>query len=291
MSKEEILQAIRSCARKLKHNPSRRELRIATGISDEPLHKHFGGLTKAMELAGLRPSGRGFPQRESTVLLDWAAVARKLGKIPTETEYESRGLFSDMPFRARYGNWTNVPNAFQRFARQKKIQGKWKDVLKLIGAGRKVSQGTRDGTERQPSSNLGLRKPVTRRGRVLDGLPIYGAPMHLPEMAHEPLNELGVIFAFGVVARRLGFVALRFQPGFPDCEALREVARGVWQRVRIEFEFESRNFLRHRHKPNGCELIVCWKHNWKGCPEGLEVIELRKVLHRMIGTPGNREIE
>jgi hypothetical protein len=34
---------------------------------------------------------------------------------------------------------------------------------------------------------------------------------------------------------------------------------------------------------------VCWKHNWKECP--LEVIELRKVFHRMIGTSGNREIE
>ncbi len=291
MSKEEILQAIRSCARKLKHNPSRRELRIATGISDEPLHKHFGGLTRAMELAGLRPSGRGFRQQKSTILLDWAAVARKLGKIPTLPEYQSRGLFSAMPFRAGYGNWTNVPDAFQRFAREQKIQGKWKDVLRLIAAGPTVSQGNR-GSQRQPNGTvLELRKPVTRRGRVLDGLPIYGAPMHLPEMAHEPLNELGVIFAFGVLARRLGFVALRFQPGFPDCEALREVARGVWQRVRIEFEFESRNFLRHRHKPNGCELIVCWKHNWKGCPEGLEVIELRKVMYRMIGTSGDREIE
>jgi hypothetical protein len=34
---------------------------------------------------------------------------------------------------------------------------------------------------------------------------------------------------------------------------------------------------------------VCWKHNWQECP--LEVIELRKVFHRLIGTSGNREIE
>lgn len=284
MSKAEILKAIRSCARKLKHNPSRRELRIAARVSDEALHKHFGGLTRAMELAGLQPSGRGFRQQKSTVLLDWAVVARKLGKIPTVAEYQRRGLFSAMPFRTGYGSWTKVPDAFQRFAREQKIQGKWKDVLKLIAAGPKVSQEN-GGRKRQPSgAGFELRKPVTRRGRVLEGFPIYGAPMHLPEMAHEPLNELGVIFAFGVLARRLGFVALRFQPGFPDCEALREVARGVWQRVRIEFEFESRNFLRHRHKTNGCELIVCWKHNWKECPKGLEVIELRKEIAKIAGT-------
>jgi hypothetical protein len=96
MSKEEILQAIRSCARKLKRNPSRRDLRRLR-ISEEALFKHFGGLKAALESAGLRPSGSGFRQPESAVLLDCATVARKLGKIPTVTEYESRGRFSDMP--------------------------------------------------------------------------------------------------------------------------------------------------------------------------------------------------
>jgi len=121
MSKAEILQAIRSCARKLKHNPTRRELRLTARVSEEALHKHFGGLKGALEKAGLRPSGSGFRQQESTVLLDWARVARKLGKIPTVTEYESRGGFSDMPFHSRYGSWTKVPGAFQQFARKQKI--------------------------------------------------------------------------------------------------------------------------------------------------------------------------
>jgi hypothetical protein len=57
---------------------------------------------------------------------------------------------------------------------------------------------------------------------------------------------------------------------------MREVRPGVWQRVRIEFEFESRNFLAHGHDVTGCELIVCWNHNWEGCP--LEVLELRSVV-------------
>jgi hypothetical protein len=46
--------------------------------------------------------------------------------------------------------------------------------------------------------------------------------------------------------------------------------------VKIEFEYESRNFLRHMHDPNGCDLIVCWEHNWPECP--LEVIELKKAV-------------
>jgi hypothetical protein len=269
MSREEILQAIRSCARELKHNPTRRELRLTARVSEEALHKHFGGLRKALECAGLRPSGSGFRQQESTVLLDWAAVARKLGKIPTVTEYESRGRFSDMPFHSRYGSWTKVPDAFVRFARKEKIQSKWKDVMEMIGA--------QAGKNRK--AKVRALHGRSRKQDIFQDRPLYGPLMHLPEMVHEPLNELGVVFAFGLVARQLGFSVLRFQSAFPDCEALREVVKGQLQRMKLEFEFESRNFLRHGHKIDGCDAIVCWKHNWKECP--LEVIELSKEIAKI----------
>ena len=55
-----------------------------------------------------------------------------------------------------------------------------------------------------------------------------------------------------------------------------EVEPGVWQRVRIEFEFESRNFLKHKHRVNKCDVIVCLKHNWKDCP--LDVVELGMMI-------------
>ena len=64
----------------------------------------------------------------------------------------------------------------------------------------------------------------------------------------------------------------RIQTAFPDCEALRRVGEERWQRVRIEFEYESRNFLKHFHNADGCDLIICWSHNWPECP--LEVVEL-----------------
>jgi len=88
-------------------------------------------------------------------------------------------------------------------------------------------------------------------------------------------NELGVVFLFGMVARQRGFVVMRIQMGFPDCEAMRKIDEQTWQMVRIEFEHESRNFLRHGHPPSGCDLIVCWIHNWPECP--VEVLELSKM--------------
>jgi hypothetical protein len=279
MSKAEILKAIRTCAKQLKRKPTRDDLHSRAKIKWDMIRKHFGGMKKAMECAGLEAIGSGFPQPESTLLKDWAMVARKLGKLPSVNEYRSAGRFSDTPFFGRYGRWTRVPEAFRRFAKATRIELEWKDVLGIISEGARKSSGPKIRCSHQR----------TRKQDIFQDRPVYGALMNLPEMVHEPLNELGVVFAFGMVARQLGFSVLRFQSAFPDCEALREVVRGQLQRMKLEFEFESRNFLRHGHRIDGCDGIVCWKHNWKECP--LEVIELSKVFHRLIATSREREIE
>jgi hypothetical protein len=66
--------------------------------------------------------------------------------------------------------------------------------------------------------------------------------------------------------------------GFPDCEAKRCVEKSgdVWERVRIEFEYKSRNFLDHGHRDEDCDVLVCWEHNWPECP--IEVVELRSAI-------------
>jgi hypothetical protein len=48
------------------------------------------------------------------------------------------------------------------------------------------------------------------------------------------------------------------------------------QPVRIEFEYQSRNFMKHMHDVKGCDVIVCWEHNWPECP--IEVIELKSLV-------------
>ena len=106
--------------------------------------------------------------------------------------------------------------------------------------------------------------------------PVYGQSIRFGPMAYAPVNEIGVVFLFGAMAWQLGFVLHRLQPDFPDCEAMRRVAGDKCQLVSIEFELESRNFMRHRHDASRCDLIVCWKHNWPQCP--LEVLELRKLV-------------
>jgi HNH endonuclease len=290
MTKEEILRAIQVCAKKLERNPSLRELRKIGGITEAAIAKHFGGLGKALKEAGLEAVGSGFEVAASSLMLDWAAVARKLGKMPTAHEYTEAGKYTFQPFHKRYGSWARVRAAFRKFAREEKIEGQWLDVLKLIAQREEALRTTRE---------------RGRRGRLsplLPGRPVYGAPLLLPGMAHEPVNEAGVMFAFGVLSRRLGFVVKRWQTGFPDCQAVREMAKNQWQDVNVEVEFESKNFLRHGHDKSKCDVIVCWVHNWPECPKEIDVVELKREIsprrqspHRakvgLVGGPGHGDTE
>ena len=85
-----------------------------------------------------------------------------------------------------------------------------------------------------------------------------------------------MVYLFSAMAKRLGFVVMRIKSGCPDCEAMRLVEKERWQQARIEFEYESRNFLKHGHDLKGCDLIVCWVNNWPECP--VEVLELSKLV-------------
>ena len=80
------------------------------------------------------------------------------------------------------------------------------------------------------------------------------------------VNEQGVVLLFGMLAKDLRYLVEAVQTGFPDCEAKRQIGPKRWERVRIEFEFESRNFRDHGHPLTGCDVFVCWHHNWSDCP-------------------------
>ncbi|HEV7522441.1 MAG TPA: hypothetical protein VGP89_15165 [Candidatus Angelobacter sp.] len=116
--------------------------------------------------------------------------------------------------------------------------------------------------------------------RPLKDRPLLGAPTGLPAFPYEPVNEMGVMVLFSMMAQQLGFVIESVQAGFPDCQAKIEVEPGRWQHFRIEFEYESRSFRLHGHDAQKCDLIVCWRHNWKNCPPYIQVLELSKIVRK-----------
>jgi hypothetical protein len=266
MSKEEIMDAVKKCAAELGHAPNVSELRAFTKISKNQIRKSFGTYTQMMAASAVQREGSGCVVELKSLFLDWAGVIRKLGKIPTMSDYELEGRYSVRPLVRRFRTWSQVPAGLYVYAQQEGLEGEWKDVMEILT----------NHLQEEKRQTRTFETPTimpSRRRTPMDET-IYGKPMQGP-MNCAPTNENGVIFLFGSVAQEMGFSITRIQVAFPDCEALREVGPNRWMRVKIEFEYESRNFLTHMHAVDGCDLIVCWRHNWPDCP--LEVIELRSV--------------
>jgi hypothetical protein len=129
----------------------------------------------------------------------------------------------------------------------------------------------------RPTANGWIATTYQKLGRRF-----VGRRLDFGNLAFEPTNEQGVVFLFGMVSQALGFESIEYLGyDFPDCEAKRLVGRGQLEHVRIEFEYQSRNYS---HDRNACDVIVCWENNWGDeCP--LEVIELKTAIKLLRDRP------
>jgi len=211
------------------------------------------------------------------LLEDWGNLVRAKRHIPTRTHYRRDGKYSPGVFEKRFGPWSVIPSKFVDFA---KGNPKWADVVALLPVPKPNNQDNKKSTVSISATSNSATSSAQRYTKLTDR-PTYGNPIDFRGLRHEPVNENGVVFLFGMVAKELGYSVEAVQSGFPDCEAKRQVGIGRWQRVRIEFEFESRNFREHGHSPDGCDVIVCWRHNWLSCPSHIEVVELQSVIEML----------
>ncbi|MBZ5508769.1 MAG: hypothetical protein LAO78_25185 [Acidobacteriia bacterium] len=264
MTKDEITAAILAFAEKLGKTPTRRQLMQETAVTRSDLTRHFGSYERAVNACNLKRNTGGKKVTMGEIFRDWAKVVRKLQKIPTMAEYELFGEYSLRPLKGRFGSWFNVPEEMKMFAEKQGMEKEWQDVLDI------VRQQARPNKDRP-----GLSAPPSAP-RILADRPMYGLLVQGCPLVFAPVNEAGVVYLFGALSERLGFLVLRIQTEFPDCEAMRLVGEDRMQLVKIEFEHESRNFLKHAHDPSGCDLIVCWEHNWPECP--VDVLELKGAV-------------
>jgi hypothetical protein len=103
-------------------------------------------------------------------------------------------------------------------------------------------------------------------------LPLTNAPLQ-----YAPNGEMGVVYLFANIAKKLQFRIEEIRAAYPDCIAYRQVGDRE-KMVKIEFEYRSSNFKAHRHNPKLCDCIVCWHHDWHDVPRRIEVIELKKFF-------------
>jgi Homing endonuclease associated repeat len=262
VSKDELITAIRKVAEELGRSPRRDEL-VKRGYSRKMIARHFGTHRQALRECNLELSPHGLRLGMKELFEDWATIARELKRLPNYTEYGGRSKYTDRALRRRFESWRKVPTAMKQYIEEQGLTTEWADVLEMIN----------EKTECQ----TGYQRMLERGGapRVLKDRPMYGNLLGIGPMVCAPTNENGVLVLFGAMAERLGFKILRVQQGFPDVEAWRVVGPDRLQRVRIEVEYQSRNFMHHNHNLDGCDLIVCWEDNWDECP--MEVVELKRI--------------
>lgn len=296
VEKSLLLDAVRAAVK----SAGGRRIRLKTflgstpGIALRDIYAHFPSWNALLRAAGFRFDQHNQRIHDTALLADWGAVARKLQRPPSADEYRAHGAYSLSALTRRYHGWNPVCEAFRAFAVP---QPQWDDVLALLPPPGKETHPDRAPVPRTKSkktvpipahasaasspSEFVIRNSSCRSPHS-NGRPLCGDPLNLDALLTTPVNESGVLFLFATLALRLGFRVQSLQTAFPDCEARRLLWAGTWQPVRIEFEFESRNFLDHGHDPKCCDIIVCWTHNWPACPENLEVIELSKEVRRFM---------
>jgi len=268
VTREAIVATIRRLAKKLGRVPTNAEVERMSAVRRRHVRKHFSNFSTALRACGMENPHTGVKVPQAKLFEDWARVTRSLKKLPTTKAYRKLGRHSMEAVMGMCGQqWSAAPRTMHAYAQKHGLENKWKDVMKLI-----AEQTDND----WPGNGRMWPIPAKKRSLLKKDRPVYGPLMSPGAMLHVPTNEAGVMFLFAAMAVELGFVATMVRTAFPDCEALREIAPNRLQRVGIEFEYLSRNFLKHRHRVDKCDIIVCWINNWPECP--LEVIELSKLM-------------
>ena len=254
-SDSELLEKLRETARKLNKNIlTMDEFEANSDLSRGP-YKRKWGWNIALKMAGLIPSKEKNVDNEQ-ILSDMKRVFDLLGRIPTKAEYNEKGIFSTALIQRRFKGLIKAYNKLDNY-----ITDKGEDALMPIAAIKPTQKG----------------KPLSKSKNKL-----VGEIINFRDMLHGPWNEMGVILLFGVVYKELGFIIDSISQGFPDCNAKRKIdGAEKYKPVSIEFEFKSKNFLKDKHNPEECDIIVCWEHNWSKCPEDIEVIELKKEIKKL----------
>ena len=193
MSKEEVVTVIQGLAKKLGRVPTLKELRTMTPVGRRAVRSLFTTYTNALIACGMLANKKQRIGMDS-LFGDWAALARRMQKLPTSMEYEENGAHSAKAMLARCGTWKRVPHMMLGYAQERGLVKEWPDVMAMARAEKELSW---------PATESLWPGHEAARWDVFTNRPVYGTPMNLCPLAHAPTNELGVVFLFGAMVRDL----------------------------------------------------------------------------------------
>lgn len=249
-----VIVRMKELAAQLGRRPTREEFCSATGIGRQAVKQICGSYNALLTAAGVPVYS---PRIDDDVLLralrDGLLNAGGIVALWRFNHFGSHG----QAIRVRWRGWDKALAALRNWLEENEPECPLLESLRQHCAG---------------APDRGVAPPFMTCPRTCGDLIRFRA------LDHAPTTENAVVFLFGAVAEELGFIIETVGSSFPDAEGRRRIGK-VWRRVRIEFEHQSRNFLEHGHESSGCDLIVCWEHNWPDCP--IEVLELKTVIGTM----------
>lgn len=269
MDRETILKEIRRVAHEIGANTlSRPEFTSKSDISKWQIYKHFDSWNDAVQQAGLIPHTEKEKIEDAELFREMKDVFVKFGGVCTRMKFDKLCRYSVDVYKRRFGKWNDILLAFKAWLNESREDFPFLNQLHSATNLHKAKESIHKTKEKSKTASWDSIGTMT-----------YGSFLNFRGLQHAPVNEQGVVFLFGMVCTELGFAVEAVRTSYPDCEAKRRVKTRqgfVWERVRIEFEYCSRNF---DHDPSGCDVIVCWEHNWPECP--LEVIELKTAIQSL----------
>lgn len=96
-----------------------------------------------------------------------------------------------------------------------------------------------------------------------------------------PVVEQEVIILFSKLGQSLHMKIESVGTRFPDAY-IRIKKNNTWVTKAAEFEINSSDFYKHGHDKNECDMIICWRDDWKKRPKSLKVVELRSELQKIL---------
>jgi hypothetical protein len=99
-------------------------------------------------------------------------------------------------------------------------------------------------------------------------------------MVYAPLNKIGVMLLFSKIMDDLGVIYVSSPPGGFDMVGRVSTERGL-EFKHFEFEYKSSHFKVQAHSFLLVDYLVCWEHDWKGCPRELEVWDLKEIIRNL----------
>jgi hypothetical protein len=270
-TRESLIEKAKELASNQKDPLTRDDFIKLTGISRYFIEQLFPdrGWRELADLAKIPPHPLRPGITKDDLLAEFHSIVKSTGRIPSLRQFNVYAKFSSSAIIRHFGGIHGILKPYKEWLMKNDQNSAY------IGLVDKKSEDAVEPKTPQVKSDAPFPEWDKTKGIV------YGPYLDFRGLRHAPVNEQGVVYLFWMVSFDHGLVVGTVQAAFPDCEAKRciDSRRNLWQRVRIEFEYLSSHFQSHGHDAKGCDLIVCWEHDWAACP--LEVIELRSVIDKL----------